>query len=399
MLPERLLHLWQRRRVPLAWMLLTRQPVRLAVALAGISFAGVLMFLQLGFRDALFEASITIHRLFDADVVLISPRSTSSNAMQAFPRRRLYQAAGWQEVASVAPVRWNFVQWKNPETGKPRSLLALGFDPADSVLLLPELETMQPKLRLGNRVLYDRLSRKEFGPVPEWFEQGREVRAQVGDVEVKVEGLVRMGASFSADGNLITSDRTFAKFRNSRGGVGTTNGSIELGLLRLHPGADAEALVRQMQAVLPPDVRPLTKDQFLAFEQNYWKSSTSIGFIFTLGAAMGVVVGSVIVYQILFSDVSDHLAEYATLKAMGYSHGSLVGVVMREALLLALLGYFPSWVAGLGLYALTRSQTMIPIAMTQAMATTVFCLILGMCTASGLLAMRKLNQADPAEIF
>ena len=83
---------WQGRRIPLAWLLLTRQPMRLAVALAGISFAGILMFMQLGFRDGLFDASVTIHKLFDADLVLMSPRTMSSIAMAGFPRRRLVQA-------------------------------------------------------------------------------------------------------------------------------------------------------------------------------------------------------------------------------------------------------------------------------------------------------------------
>ena len=86
------MNVWRGRRIPLAWLLLTRQPARLAVALAGIAFAGILMFMQLGFRDGLFDASVTIHRQFDADLVLISPRTMSSIAMAGFPQRRLVQA-------------------------------------------------------------------------------------------------------------------------------------------------------------------------------------------------------------------------------------------------------------------------------------------------------------------
>ena len=79
------------RKIPLAWLLLTRQPLRLMVAIAGISFAGILMFMQLGFRDGLFDTSVTIHKLLDADIVLISPRSKSSISMSGFPKRRLIQ--------------------------------------------------------------------------------------------------------------------------------------------------------------------------------------------------------------------------------------------------------------------------------------------------------------------
>ena len=127
--------LWRRRGVPLAWLLLSRQPVRLLIALAGISFAGILMFMQLGFRDGLFDASVTIHRLFDADLVLMSPRSMSSISMAGFPERRLIQTMAEPEVESVSPVHWNFVLWRNPETRSTRSLLALGFEPDDSLFV------------------------------------------------------------------------------------------------------------------------------------------------------------------------------------------------------------------------------------------------------------------------
>jgi putative ABC transport system permease protein len=150
---------------------------------------------------------------------------------------------------------------------------------------------------------------------------------------------------------------------------------------------------------LPADVRVLTKKGFINFEQNYWRSSTSIGFIFTLGAAMGFVVGCVIVYQVLYSDVSDHLPEYATLMAMGYRLSTLLGVVAREGLLLVIFGYLPAYLAGQVLYVVVRQATRLPVAMDLARALTVFGLILIMCMASAALAMRRLVDADPAEIF
>jgi putative ABC transport system permease protein len=150
---------------------------------------------------------------------------------------------------------------------------------------------------------------------------------------------------------------------------------------------------------MPPDVTILTKKGFEEFEKNYWRSSTAIGFIFTLGAAMGFVVGCVIVYQILYSDVSDHLPEYATLMAMGYRLSTLLGVVAREGLLLAVLGFVPAWLAGQGLYVLVRSGTRLPVTMQLDRSLLVFAMILTMCMVSALLAMRKLADADPAEIF
>ena len=382
------------RGIPLASLMLVRQPVRLAVALAGISFAGILMFMQLGFRDGLFDASVTVHRLFDADIVLISPRSTSSVSMAGFPRRRLVQTMALPEVEGITPVHWNLLLWRNPKTRGTRSILALGFEPGDPLFVDPTLAPKAQVLTQKGRVLFDEKSRPEFGPVAEWFRDGRTVESEISGKRVRVAGLIELGSSFGADGNLLTSSETFLELLPN-----TPPGSIEVGLVRLQQGTDAEAVVEKLNALLPEDVTVLTKQGFIDFEQNYWRTSTSIGFIFTLGAAMGFVVGCVIVYQVLYSDVSDHLPEYATLMAMGYKLRTLLGVVVREGLLLALFGYLPAYAAGQGLYWLVRSATALPVAMDFSRAMTVFSMILVMCMASAGLAMRRLVDADPAEIF
>ena len=386
--------IWQGRRIPLAWLLLTRQPVRLAVALAGIAFAGILMFMQLGFRDGLFDASGTIHRLFDTDLVLISPRSSSSVSMAGFPRRRLVQAMADPDVEGITPVHWNLLLWRNPDTKATRSILTLGFEPADPLFTDPSLAPKAKLLQDRGRVLFDELSRPEFGPVAEWFRGGRTVESEINGKKVRVAGLVGLGTSFGADGNLLTSQETYLQLLPN-----TPPGSIEVGLIRLRAGADADEVVERLKRDLPDDVSVLTKTGFIAFEQNYWRSSTSIGFIFTLGAAMGFVVGCVIVYQILYSDVSDHLPEYATLMAMGYRLPTLLGVVAREGILLAVFGYLPAYAAGQGLYLLVRNATQLPVSMNLTRALTVFIMILVMCMGSATLAMRRLGDADPAEIF
>ena len=385
---------WQGRRIPLSWMLLTRQPVRLLVALAGISFAGILMFMQLGFRDGLFDASVTVHRLFDADLVLISPRSASSVRMAGFPRRRLIQTLADPSVEGVTPVHWGLMLWRNPETRRNRAILALGFNPDDPFFLDPGLADQTGVLKQKGRILFDRLSRPEFGPIADWYNEGKVVETEISGNRVRVEGLVSLGTSFGADGNLLTSTETFLDLMPQK-----SPGGIEVGLIRLKPGTNPDLAVERLQQRLPDDVTVLTKQGFIDFEQNYWKSSTSIGFIFTLGAAMGFVVGCVIVYQVLYTDVSDHLPEYATLMAMGYRVSHLLGVVMREGFYLAALGYVPAYIAGQGLYWFVRDATKLPVGMDLSRAITVLVMILVMCMLSSLLAMRRLIDADPAEIF
>ena len=385
---------WRGRRIPLSWLLLTRQPVRLLVALAGISFAGILMFMQLGFRDGLFDASVTAHRLFDADVVLISPRSASSVSMEAFPRRRLVQTLADPDVDGVTPVHWGLMLWRNPETRRNRSILALGFNPDDPFFVDPSLAEKTDALKQKGRILFDQLSRPEFGPIADWYRDGRVVETEIAGNRVRVAGLVSLGTSFGADGNLLTSTETFLDLMPQK-----PPGAIEVGLVRLKPGADPEQVVSRLRQRLPKDVSVLTKQGFIDFEQNYWKSSTSIGFIFTLGAAMGFVVGCVIVYQVLYTDVSDHLPEYATLMAMGYRLTHLLGVVVREGFYLAAMGYVPAYLAGQGLYWFVRDATKLPVGMDLSRALTVLVMILVMCMLSSFLAMRRLIDADPAEIF
>jgi putative ABC transport system permease protein len=385
---------WSSRRIPLAWLLLSRQPARLAVALAGIAFAGIVMFMQLGFRDGLFDASVTVHKLFDADLVLISPRTMSSIGMASFPRRRLVQVMADPAVRGITPVNWNLLLWRNPQTRSTRSILVLGFEPADPLFTDPSIAVKAKGLSQKGRVLFDQLSRPEFGPIASWYNQGKVVETEVAGKRVRVSDLVSLGASFGADGNMLTSRETFLKLMPS-----TPPGSIELGLIRLAPGSDLQAASSRLKTLLPDDVKILTKQGFEEFEKNYGRSSTAIGFIFTLGSAMGFVVGCVIVYQILYSDVSDHLPEYATLMAMGYRLAGLLGVVAREALILAALGYLPAYISAQLLYGLVRSGTNLPVAMDPQRALLVFSLILVMCLGSAAVAMRRLGDADPAEIF
>ena len=386
--------IFRNRKIPLAWLLLTRQPLRLLVAIAGISFAGILMFMQLGFRDGLFDASVTVHKLFDTDLVLISPRSKSSISMSGFPRRRLIQARASKDVIGTTAVNWNFLLWRNPKTLSTRSILALGFEPNDPLLLDPGFLPKAKSLTNRGRVLFDVLSRDEFGPINEWFNEKRIIETEVAGKRVRVSGLVELGPSFGADGNLITSRETYLRLLPSN-----PPGSIEIGLIRLSSSANPKYVAKKLSSSLPNDVKVLTKREFIEFEKNYWKTSTSIGFIFTLGAAMGFIVGCVIVYQILYSDVSDHLAEYATLMAMGYKLKTLLGVVAREGMFLAIMGYLPAYISGQALYSLVRNSTKLPVQMDLDRAVLVFVLILLMCMSSAFVAMRRLSDADPADIF
>ncbi|MDZ7949809.1 ABC transporter permease DevC [Nostoc sp. DedQUE09] len=381
-------------KIPLSWLQLTREKTRLAVALAGIAFADILMFMQLGFRDALYYSNVRFHNSLQGDIVLINSQSNAILAMRSFSQRRLYKALELPAVQSVHPIYLDFTIWKNPVTGRPRSILIFGMNPETNLVNLPGVQENLDKLKLPDVVLFDRSSRVEYGPIAANYDQGKPVTAEVRRRRIKVEGLFTLGASFGADGNLITSDINFLRIFSNR-----QKGLIDIGLIRLNPGVDANVVAQQLRKYLPNEVNVLTKQEFIDFERSYWANSTAIGFIFTLGTVMGFIVGTVIVYQILYTEVADHLAEYATLKAIGYTQNYLLTVILQEALLLAVLGYFPGIVFALFMYDSARNATLLPVFMSFERAAMVLILTMLMCIISGAIAVRKLRSADPADIF
>lgn len=382
------------KKTPLAWLQVTRERTRLIVAIAGIAFADMLIFIQMGFEGALYDAAIQPHLNLKADLVLINPQMQTLFSVKAFPRERLYQTLAHPDVASVSGLYIATGQWKNPETRLERAILVWGIDPTQPSFQFPEVNQNLDKIQPLNQVLFDQASRPEYGVTAAAFEETGMFITELNDKLVNVEGLFTNGASFAADGNVIASDSTFLQLFPDQ-----SPDQLEVGLINLRPDADLEQVRAELEAVLPNDVLIGSPEDFAQIERDYWANGTGIGFIFGLGVGVGFIVGIVIVYQILYSDVSEHLPEYATLKAMGYTDNYLLGVLLQEALLLALLGYVPSIVLAFGLYELAAAATMLPIAMTTRRAITVLILTILMCATSGAIAMRKLRTADPADIF
>lgn len=381
-------------KIPLSWWQLSHQPIRLLIALAGIGFADILMFMQLGFQEALFESNTRVHQKLLADLVLVSTQSTVIFNLTPFPRVRLHQTLSHPEIKSVAPMYVYNGTWKNPRTLRTRAITVFGIDPVKPVLAIPELNQQLNKLKLLNVLLFDAKSRSEYGPIVTNLTEGKTFTAELNDRQITIEGLVNLGTSFATDGNVFTSIQTFFHLFPDR-----PRDQISIGLIRLKPGADIEAVRQQLTQNLIKDVRVLTPEEFADLEKHYWATSTAIGFIFTIGTGMGFLVGVIIVYQILYTDISNHLPQYATLKAIGYTHRYLLAVVFQEALILAILGYFPGLVISVGLYHLTQGATQLPIIMTGTRAIGIFLLTLAMCTCSGALTVRRLKGADPADIF
>jgi len=378
----------------LAWRQLWAERSRFFSALAGVMFAAVLVFMQLGFRSALFDSATRLLAAMDSEIFLMNPLTTVSFRPEPIPRIRAHQALGLPEVAQAVPVYMTQATWRNPQDGSRRMIQMIGFDVEAGAMHFQGLDAIIPELRRIDAVGFDTRSRPEFGEVERLFNENASLEVQVGNRMVDVVGLVTIGPSFGADGNLVMSEVNFRRMVPVRQASNT-----DLVAIRLRPGTDVAAAQQRLREILPPDVMVMTHAELVAHERKYWESATPIGFIFSFGALMGLIVGMVIVYQILFSDIANHLREYATLKAIGYSNGYLSRVVLAASMILAVVGFIPGAALCVWLYDMVASATFLPLVMTVERASMVFGLIFGMCTAAGLLAMRKLRDASPADMF
>jgi putative ABC transport system permease protein len=383
-----------RRRTPLGWRQLSHEKSRLLVALSGIAFADVLMFMQFGFQSALYDSNTRLHRSLLSDIVVIGSHSRNFQRTSNFSRRRLYQAMDIPGVKSAEAIYIGTMIWKNPQTRKDTDILVIGFNPDKPTFDLPEVNQQLQTIKQPYTFIFDRGARGEYQKTIAQLEQGNPVKTEIERQTVTISGLFKVGASFGADSTLMTSDENFLRLFSRQ-----PASNISLGLIRVQPGVDPKQVVAGLKSHLGNQVKVLTHEEFIEFENNFWSKNSPIGFIFNLGVSMGFSVGVILVYQVLSTDVNTHLREYATLKAMGYRNLYLLGVVFEEAIILAMLGFIPGIGVSLGLYYLTCNATNLPMYMTAIRALQVLILTIIMCTISGAIATRKLRSADPADMF
>ena len=375
-------------KIPLAWLNLLHEKARSAVAVAGVAFAVLLILMQLGFLGSVRQSATRIYDQLNFDLLMVSPEYLHLSNPGTFPQTRLYQAASLAEVQRVAHLDVGFQLWRNLETGNRRGMMVLGCDPQDHAFLLKELDAQRGELAPLDSVLIDRRSRREFGST----ESG--VAAEVGPRKVRIAGNFALGTGFGADGAIVVGDQTFQRLFAARPAQ-----SVSLGLVQLAPGEDSDLAAEKLRELLPKDVRVFTRAGIGEYEQRHWLTKTSVGIIFGLGVLVALVVGTSIVYQVLSSDIANHLPEYATLKAMGYSRGYLSSVVLKQAGILGVAGFVPGLFLSLLLYRVARELANIPIDMSMERAALVLGLSVAMCAVSGLASLGRVHGADPADLF
>jgi putative ABC transport system permease protein len=380
-------------RLPIGWLQLTHNRTRFAAALAGVAFANVLVFVQLGIMNSMGAATLRPYQFFQADVMISAGDANSLTDGGNVARQWLLQAMADPDVADGMGLFIANVPWDRGD--KDISLTTFGVDPAKPGFLAPEIAGDLSLLQVQDAAILDRLARglgkEEAAAIrpqsPLSFEtEGRTVTAYA---------TFAGGGGFGGDGYMLVSDQTFLSLFPAR-----ASAAPDHILLTLRHGAQVEAAIARLKTLISDtSLRIRSYEQAAEDDLRYQQTRRPTGIIFGFGVLIGVLVGLVIVYQVLSTDVADHLREYATFKAMGYGPRFFLGVVFEEALVLGVMGFVPGLIVGTAILTVMGRITTLPLAMTPSMAVTVFLGTVVFSALSGAIATRRLAAADPADLF
>ena len=381
-------------RLPIGWLQLIHNRTRLAAALAGVMFANILIFMQLGFLGALIDSVALPYRAMNADILISSSDCNTLADGSPLPRQRMFEALSVPGVASATPLYFGKMDWKQPD-GTIRTLDVFGIDPSTETFRIPAINAALDQLKLSDYAIIDRRTRNVAPGVFTAIDGGKTYSFEVKGRTLQVASTFSLGGGFTADGYLIVSDQTFMKHFPQR-----VPGAPNQILVRLLPGADRVQVIAAMRQLLPDyDAIVRTLDEAVAQDQAFQTTQRPVGIVFGFGIVIGILVGIVIVYQVLATDVADHIREYATFKAMGYPQSFFLGIVFEEALILAVLGFVPGVLISMVFYAIVASVTGLPLSMTAWRPVYVLLGTIAMCMASGAIATRRLARANPADLY
>jgi putative ABC transport system permease protein len=386
-------------RTPLAWKNLTHDVRRLMVAISGVAFAVILIFMELGFLNALLESTVQVLRRLDGEIMLVSRAQYALIAAERFDIRRLYDAQEVPGVVAVAPLYLEstaaLLRTGN-HRGYPIRVIAVREE--DDVLDIPQFHAYRNELHGESTALVDITSRRKFN-FPEAGEPLENYHGELNGKKVRLVGHFHLGVDFATDGNLLMTAANFARFFAFRAGGEDPLKLVDVGVVRLEKEANIEEVMAHLRSSLPDDVEALTKERLIQREMTFWRKNAPLGYIFMVGATMGFVVGVVICYQIVYADITDHMREFATLKAMGYSSSYFFALVLEQCLYLSLLGFVPGLVISFIAYRVLAEITGLTMELGPVLTISVMLTTALMCTISGMLAVSKLLAADPAELF
>jgi putative ABC transport system permease protein len=375
-------------KVPLAWRILTYDKRRTGLALVGIFMAILLVFVELGFFYAVPRGGLLLYENMRFDLLLVSDQYEYQAQPGAFPLSRLDRVRASADVQQATPVYFGFAKWKGGEGGVWPDIFVIGFDPASRIFLPDSIEQQQNVLERAGTILVDTATRPMFGPL----DTGRVV--EIGNRNETIGGQYVLGTGFMGLGVALASASNFDRMFQGRGLA-----SVNLGVIELKPGVDPARAAADLLGKTGSGTRIFTREELEAHETAYWTTRTSVGIIFGSGLLISFVVGIMIVYQIVSTQVGRQLPQFATLKAIGYPDHSLVGTVGAMSLMIVVAGFIPALIAAVELYSIIQEKTLLPVMMSETRVCVVFGAALVMALVSALLSVGGLRRADPADVF
>ena len=380
---------------------MTSEPRKLGLAAGGVGFAVLLMFMQIGFRNALFDSTVQVAQLLKADLFILSRSRNNLPNEQRFSQATLEQARGIPSIRDIVPIYVERAATELRVIGNPSRLIrVIGVPLTGTVFVDKDMDDKRQLLSDPRSALLDRMTKNSYGFERKNLAKLREQEVELSGKQLRIVDWVQIGTDFVHDGSLIVSEEAIRHFFPLRaGGRDDPLRVVDFGLIQLEPGANVEQVRKAVRALAPNQIDVMTKKEIVRREIKFWGTATPIGVIFTVGTVMGLVVGTIICYQILYTDITDHLAEFATLKAMGYSSTYFGQLVLMQSIYLTFIGFIPGFAVTVGLYTLLSKTTGLIMLLSVQRVLFVFMLTLVMCIVSGLLAVRKLWSADPANLF
>ncbi len=384
---------WLFGRLPIGWLQLTHNRTRFAAALAGVAFANVLVFVQLGIMNSMAVATLRPYEFFRADIIVSASDANALADGGNVARQWMLQALADPDVVDGMGLFVANVPWDRGQTDI--SLTTFGIDPFKPAFTDPEIAADLNLLQVKDAAIIDRLARgftrEEAVAIrpqtPLSFEtDGRTVTAYT---------TFSGGGGFGGDGYMLVSDQTFLSLFPAR-----SSAAPDHILLRIRPGTQPDEVSERLRSLISDSsLRVRSYADAMAEDLRYQQTRRPTGVIFGFGVFIGLLVGLVIIYQVLSTDVADHLREYATFKAMGYGSRFFLGIVFEQALVLGVLGFIPGLIVGTTILTVMANLTTLPLSMTPFMAASVFIGTIVVSALSGAIATRRVAAADPADLF
>ena len=288
-------------------------------------------------------------------------------------------------VTAAAPLVIGFAEWKLPSGGA-TPVFVVGSDKGELGLQPWNIvegnlgQLAAPDAVAVDRSYFERLGVSGLGDV-----------AEMRDRKAKVAVVTNGIRSFT------TTPYVFTEFDRARGYIGIAPNKATYFLVRVAPNYDVESVRRQI-AENAKDTEVLTPEEFRQRSRSFWLFGTGAGAALFAGALLGIIVGTVIVAQTLYSSTKDHLKEFATLRAIGSSSIYIVKVILWQALLSAVIGFFIAAAIGLVIVRMT-ADTALPVVMTPGLTVGLLVITVIMCAISAISAILEVMRLDPAMVF